>query len=93
MPSPNLEPWREFIESLDVPDEGESPPEMETIVKKKRTPGRKYVVQKIITEMYVYTDIENHAFAETTFQDMYILGEMTEAKLNRIISKRRREQG
>ena len=90
----NLEPWREYIETLNMPDEGEEAPEIESIVKKKRaTPGRKFMVQKIVTEIYVYTDIENHAFAESTFQELFLLGEMTEAKLNRILSKRKREQG
>lgn len=84
--------WRQFVSNLNVPEEGEEPPAMETIVK-KRVPGKKFMVQKIVTEIYVYTDVQNHQFAETTFQDMYILGEMTESKLNRLLSKRKREQG
>lgn len=83
--------WRQFIDTLSVPDEGDDAPDIESIAKKKRAPARKFFVQKIVTEVYVYTDIENHVFAENTFQDLIILGEMSEAKLNKILDKRRNQ--
>jgi hypothetical protein len=86
----NDEIWRKLVETLDVPDEGTEAPQLEKIVPKKPV-GRKFFVQKIVTEVYVYTDLQNHVFAESTHQDLFILGEMTEQKLNRLLSKRKKE--
>lgn len=84
--------WRALVNSLPaLPDEGESPPELEN--PKKKTVGRKFRVQKIVTEIYVYTDMQEQAYSEACFQDLYLLGEMTEAKLKKLLAAeaRRRE--
>lgn len=90
------EVWKKFINTLneDVPEDGEGPPEIESIMKKSK--AKKFTVQKIVTEIYVYTDTENQQFAEATFQDLYLLGEMTESKLNKLLKgayKRRNREG
>lgn len=85
--------WRLLVNSLDVPDTGTAAPEMENIpppVKKRST--RKFNVQKIVTEIYVYTDLEQHAFSEAVFQDLFLLGEMSEAKLKKLLSSEARRR-
>jgi hypothetical protein len=83
--------WRALVNSLpETPEDGEDAPSMEKIPKKRGS--RKFFVQKIVTEIYVYTDLQDQKFSEACFQDLYLLGEMTEAKLNRLLlseSKRR----
>jgi len=76
--------WRNLVNSLPALDEGTPAPEMESIVPKRKA-AKKFLVQKIVTEMYVWTDTQNHLFAEATFQDLYLLGEMTESKLNKLL--------
>lgn len=83
--------WRALVNSLPELEEGDSPPEMEKIVPKKPA-GRKFFVQKIITEIYVYTDLDKKAFSEATFQDLIIIGEMTEAKLNKLLRAQQRKR-
>jgi hypothetical protein len=86
--------WRNLVNSLpDTPNDGISAPDIENFKKKS---GRKFYVQKILTEIYVYTDLEDQVFSEASFQDLSILGEMSEAKLKRLLSaaaQRRKKEG
>lgn len=80
--------WRNIVNQMpELDDSGDDAPTMEKIIKKKRA-GRKFLVQKIITEVYVYTDVEGQGFSEATFQELVILGELSEAKLNRLLERR-----
>lgn len=77
--------WRRYVNSLpELSEDGDEAPTMESIPKKKPV-GRKFFVQKITTEIYVYTDIDNQGFSEATFQNLTILGSMSEAKLNKLL--------
>lgn len=83
--------WSAFVNSIDsdLPEEGFSPPSMEVIEVKKR--GRKaqprFQVQKIVTEVIVYTDMSSKKFGEKTFQHIILFGEMTQGKLERMIAE------
>lgn len=76
--------WRALVNSLPELNEGESAPDIEAIPKKRVGPN-KFFVTKIITEVYVYTDVRKHQFSEATFQNLVILGEMSEAKLKKLL--------
>ena len=86
--------WRALINSAyneidDLQEDGSSPPAIEVIEPKKR--GRKaqprFQVQKIITEVIVYTDMSKHQFGEKTFQHIVMFGEMTQGKLEKLIKE------
>lgn len=77
--------WRVLVNSLpEIPEDGTSAPDMENF--KKKSTSRKFRVQKIVTEIYVYTDLQDQAFSEMCFQDLYLLGEMSEAKLKKLLA-------
>lgn len=82
--------WSAFVNSIDsdLPEDGTGPPSTETIEVKKRgrKPQPRYQVQKLITEVIVYTDTNNKTFGTQTFQQMLMFGEMTQGKLNKFIS-------
>lgn len=84
--------WRALVNSLpEISEDGVDAPDMEKIPK-KRSGARKFNVQKIVTEIYVYTDLQDQMFSEVCFQDLYLLGEMSETKLKKLLaaeSKRR----
>lgn len=78
--------WRKTINSMkdDPLNEGIGPPEVETIPpvvkapRRKRSEGsRQVTVQKIVTTVYVFTDLEGKAYTSTTSQNLYILGKMS----------------
>jgi hypothetical protein len=84
--------WRTLINSAyneidDLQESGSSPPSLETIEVKKR--GRKkqprFQVQKVITEVIIFTDMANHAYGEKTFQHIVLYGELTQGKLEQLI--------
>lgn len=86
---------RQMINSIDVemPTEGSNPPPLEsfkegatgkTVVRKK--PIRKFYVQKLITEIYVLTDMEGKGVSEVVNQELYLLGNMSENKVRRLIA-------
>jgi hypothetical protein len=86
--------WRALVNSLpEIPSGGQNAPDLENLPKQKIR-GRKFKVQKIVTEIYVYTDLEDNAFSEACFQELYLLGEMSEAKLKKLLAAeaRRRER-
>lgn len=78
--------WRRYVNSLpELDEDGEDAPQMEKMTKKKKSARRKFFVQKIITEVIVYTDIEGQGFAEATSQKLVLLGEMTQTQLNKLL--------
>ena len=84
--------WRVYVNSLpELDEEGDDAPQMEKIPKKKPA-GRKFFVQKIVTEVYVYTDLEAQGFSDATFQELTILGEMSEAKLKKLLGAQARKR-
>lgn len=97
------EVWRVLVNSYeDLPEDGAGPPDIEIIQsfapdpdESKEVPEGQLFVQKVVTEMYIFTDSENQAFGEHTFQDMVILGLMTKEKLTKLLNrqKRKREKG
>lgn len=90
--------WRDFLSSLKDGDlEGKiGAPEMESVPKLPKgteEPQQTVYVQKMITEVYIYTDIAGNAFGQQTFQTSYQLGEMSAQKLMNMIEKERRKKG
>jgi len=79
--------WRRYVNSLpELDEDGDDAPQMEKMAKKKKTARRKFFVQKIITEVIVYTDIEGQGFAEATNQKLVLLGEMSQGQLNKLLA-------
>jgi len=89
------EALRHMINSIDaeMPTEGASPPSLESITPGvagkttvKRKPIKKVYVQKLITEIYVLTDIDGKSVSNLVNQEIYLLGNMSEAKVKRLIA-------
>lgn len=80
--------WRKAINEMSttLPDDGNDPPEIESIQpEKKKTDGNtKVIVHKIITHIYVFTDIKGKAYTSTTSQKMQVLGSMPLSKALKI---------
>lgn len=87
--------WKTVINNLDVPDldGNKSQPEMETIKKSESTVDleRKVVAQRIVTEVYVYTDLGTQHFLPQVLQQVTTLGEMTKREFVELIADRRRK--
>jgi hypothetical protein len=79
---------------MDFELEGADPPDIEVegapqkTVTKRKSPNKVFV-QKIITEVYVYTDFAGKGVGEIVNQRLFILGEMTPAKLRKIVTSER----
>jgi hypothetical protein len=88
--------WRQWINNLragDLPLEGTEAPEFESISEETKTEETQQVfVQKLVTETYVYTDIEKHVFGSRTFQTAHLLGEMTIKSLSEMLEKERKKK-
>lgn len=74
--------WRKTINQMtnSLPDDGKEPPKIEEIpAKKKRINdgSRKVLVQKIITQIYVFTDPSGKMYTTNATQHLHVLGEMT----------------
>lgn len=73
--------WRKAINDLNAstPEEGDQPPEIENIKNKKpiKDGNRKVTVQKVVTQIYVFTDVEGKVYTANTSQKMVILGTMS----------------
>jgi hypothetical protein len=84
--------WKKAIEDVpDLPD-GLGPPELEYIKRSPIKDGETPVVlQKIITEVYVYTSFKTGDmwFGSKTFQDVKSLGVMTLGEAIKIIETRK----
>lgn len=96
--------WRALVNSFDeLPSDGANAPAMESIEPfapdEEETPTPleegELFVQKVVTEMYIFTDSKNQVFGEHTFQDMVVLGAMSKEKLTKLLNrqKRKREKG
>lgn len=77
--------WRKQINDMtaSLPEDGENPPEIEGIQpeKKSTTDGkRKVLVHKVITHIYVFTDMDGKVYTSNTSQKMQIFGTMTLAR-------------
>ena len=91
--------WSKLINSYtnDVDLTGKGPPdiEMDTPDADDEIPEPDdgiFYVQKVITEIYIYTDRAGQAFGEHTFQDMVLLGEMKKDKLVKLIERQREKR-
>ena len=76
--------WRTEINKLSstLPENGKKPPEIELMkveAPKKPTKdgSRKVLVQKIITQVYVFTDASGKMYTSHTAQNLQIIGTMT----------------
>ena len=80
--------WRKTINemSASLPDDGDKAPEIESIKPKKQAEDgkRKVLVHKVITQIYVFTDMDGKVYTANTSQKMQILGTMTLAKALKI---------
>lgn len=93
------EMWRNLINGLpELPTDGEDAPAMENI---KETPVRDgespVTLQKIVTEIYVYTSLNDTDlyYGTKSFQDVQLLGNMRLSEAMKIINaprKRRRRR-
>jgi hypothetical protein len=81
---------RDFVNGLEGLEEGISAPDIEMFPKES---SKVYKVQKILTEIYVFTDIDNMKYGSKTFQDVIIMGDMTQEEVNTLIAKRKRKGG
>jgi hypothetical protein len=77
-----------------MPEAGLSAPDLEMIPVQEEPP-RLFQVQKIITEVYVFTDLNNMQYGAKTFQDVVLMGEMTKDQVDTIIEnkKKRKRRG
>lgn len=83
--------WRKLVNRLphDLPEDGAKAPSIENIPQKQLRDGETPVtLQKIITEVYVYTSLSNPTeiwFASESSQNVYLLGNMRLAEAEKII--------
>ena len=83
---------RKYVNGIDGLTEGVGPPSMEMFPLKEEDPIV-YQVQKILTEIYVFTDTNHMKYGSKTFQDVIIMGEMTKDQVETLIAKKRRKGG
>lgn len=74
-----------FLKDEDLPTEGMQAPSMESI---GIEPEKKFLVRKIATEVYVFSDTTNKRFFTKTFENLTVIGEMTEEKVKEYINKK-----
>lgn len=94
------EMWRVLVNSYDaLPEGGTGPPDMEVIQpfapepeEEVSPPEGQLFVQKVVTEMYIFTDSKQQVFGEHTFQDMVVLGNMSKEKLTRLLNRQKRKR-
>lgn len=79
--------WRKHINDLsdELPADGKPAPELETIkpaTKKEplKEGNRKVLVHKVLTSIYVITDVNGKVYTANTSQKMIVLGTMTLAR-------------
>ncbi len=85
--------WRIWINALtgeDLPEDGAEASSLETFP--APTKPAKVFVQKLTTEVYIFTDQEHQLFGERAFQDVRILGEMSPEKLVKILEREKRKR-
>lgn len=92
MPEPN---WDYLLYGIDfdkLPEGGQKAPEMETQKKElqpSKMAGKKVFVQKIVTEVWVYTDTEGKTFGHQGIQDIIVVGEMEYEEALKMIGERK----
>jgi len=77
-----------------MPEVGIDAPDIEMFPVQEEPP-KVFQVQKIISEVYIYTDLNNMQYGSKTFQDVVLMGEMTKDQIDNIIEtkKRRKRRG
>jgi hypothetical protein len=87
-----IESIRNIVNKVEaLPEDGVSAPDLETFpIQKLDLPV--YQVQKIMTEVYVYTDMKGMQYGSKTFQDIMILGEMTKDQIDVIVEAKKRKR-
>lgn len=89
--------WDFLNEIPDLPEGGTGPPDMENFKEPIKDGESPVVLQKIITEIYVYTstDSEDLWYGSQSFQDVQVLGTMRLSEAMNLINttkkKRRRK--
>lgn len=86
--------FKDFINGLefDLPDTGESPKDQFDKNGEPTDDNRTVFVQKIITEVWIYTDIDSKTFGNQTIQDLAVLGEMSYADLLKQINAKKQRR-
>lgn len=91
--------WRNLVNKYpdDLPSNGTDAPKMESIpVKTLRDGETPVMLQKLITEVYVYTAVSDPKeiwFASESFQHVYLLGQMRLADAQKIILTAKNKRG
>lgn len=85
--------WRKWINGLkvdDLPQIGKDPTNLESLA----TPAKetKLQVQKIVTVVYVFTELDKQIFGEKAYQDVQVLGEMTPQEFVKLLEKERKRR-
>jgi hypothetical protein len=83
---------RAYVNELDELKEGISAPNLEMLPVEEED-KKLYKVQKILTEIYVFTDTDNMKYGSKTFQDVILMGDMTREDVDTLIVKKRRKGG
>lgn len=80
---------------IDLPEDGRQPPQ-EYQKEEEESPDATVFLQKIITEIWIYTDVEGKTYGTSSNQDIHILGEMPHSEALKLIqtkkTRRRRKQ-
>lgn len=89
--------WRTLVNNLktpELPSAGLPAPALEYIPEPKDSNRleQKVFVQKVVTEVFVYTDLDSKTFGQSSLQTTYILGEMTIKKLLTTIEREKRKK-
>jgi hypothetical protein len=87
--------WDKLLNGIDFTLPGtQGPPESEKVksLEVSRMTGRKVFVQKIITEVWIYTDSEGKAFGHQGMQDIIIVGEMPYEEAIKMIGERKNKR-
>lgn len=87
--------WDKLLKGIDFDlSDGQGPPDLEKLksLENQKMSGKKVFVQKIITEVWVYTDIEGKTFSHQGIQDIAIAGEMLYEDVIKLIEERRNKK-
>lgn len=89
--------WRQIINGLDagdLPADGKDAPPIESMKRNIKDGESPVVLQKIITEVYVYTstNTKDMWYGSDTLQDIQIIGTMRLADAHKIIATAKRKR-
>lgn len=94
MDMPTADPedfWRKQIDKLSssLPEDGKPSPEIESIKKKPITNdgARRGVLQRVVTTVFVFTDLQGKMYTGDVSQQTQIFGNMTLAKAIKIMQQ------